>query len=150
MCANQFLISTPTQSNRREKSRNFQKPRSAKAESQVDEVQPPESKGSAAVVHKEEHGEDDDDKDSDSEMQEVYVQAYACQVFRDDAAAQAVEDGAHLRPLAMPQVRGFDCCGRGPACPEGCTLRLLLSNLSFSFDRFLKRVVLLRGSITEW
>lgn len=94
----------------------FQKPRSTKAESQVDELRPPLSKGSAAAVHKEEPGEDGDyfDKDTDPEMQEVYVQAYSCQVFRDDAAAQAVEDGAHLRPLAMPQVRSFGCCDRGP------------------------------------
>lgn len=43
-------------------------------------------------------------EDSDSELQEVYVQAYACQLFRDDAAARAVDGGAHLRPLASPQV----------------------------------------------
>lgn len=43
-------------------------------------------------------------EDSDSELQEVYVQAYACQLFRDDAAAGAVDGGAHLRPLASPQV----------------------------------------------
>lgn len=46
----------------------------------------------------------DNDVNSDSELQEIYVQAYACQFFRDDDAAQAVEDGAHLRPLAVPQV----------------------------------------------
>lgn len=32
------------------------------------------------------------------------MQAYACQIFADEAAAQAVEDGAHLRPLASPQA----------------------------------------------
>lgn len=69
-------------------------------------------------MREEEHGEDDDDKDSDPEMQEVYVQAYACHVFRDDAAAQAVEDGAHLRPLAMPQVRGLKLLRQRP-WPEG-------------------------------
>lgn len=43
-------------------------------------------------------------EDSDSELQEVYVQAYACKVFNDAAAAAAVEGGEHLRPLAVPQV----------------------------------------------
>lgn len=49
-------------------------------------------------------GDPDGDEDSDSELQEIYVQAYACEFFRDDDAAQAVEDGAHLRPLVLPQV----------------------------------------------
>lgn len=48
--------------------------------------------------------ERDSDEDSDPELQEVYVQSYACQIFRDDAAAASVEDGVHLRPLAAPQV----------------------------------------------
>ena len=48
--------------------------------------------------------EKDSDEDSDPELQEVYVQSYACQIFRDDAAATSVEDGEHLRPLAAPQV----------------------------------------------
>lgn len=45
------------------------------------------------------------DEDSDSELQQVYVQAYACKVFNDSAAAAAVESGEHLRPLAVPQVK---------------------------------------------
>lgn len=49
----------------------------------------------------------DSGEDSDSELQEVYVQAYACKVFNDAAAARAVEDGAHLRPLSVPQVNAF-------------------------------------------
>lgn len=49
--------------------------------------------------------EDESGEDSDAELQEVYVQAYACQVFRDDPGARAVEDGAHLRPLTAPQVK---------------------------------------------
>lgn len=44
------------------------------------------------------------DEDSDSELQQVYVQAYACKIFNDGAAAGAVESGEHLRPLAVPQV----------------------------------------------
>lgn len=46
----------------------------------------------------------DSDEDSDPELQEVYVQSYACQIFRDDAAATSVEDGVHLRPMMSPQV----------------------------------------------
>lgn len=57
--------------------------------------------------------EKDSDEDSDPDLQEVYVQAYACQMFRDDAAAAAVEDGVHLRPLAASQVRHF-CDGSVP------------------------------------
>ncbi|CBJ28972.1 conserved unknown protein [Ectocarpus siliculosus] len=45
----------------------------------------------------------DSDEDSDPELQQLYVQSYACQVFRDDPAATAVQDGAHLRPLTVPQ-----------------------------------------------
>lgn len=54
-------------------------------------------------------GGDLGDEDSDPELQEVYVQAYACQMFNDDAAAAAVDDGDHLRPLAVPQASGFKC-----------------------------------------
>lgn len=61
------------------------------------EKKPPRGSGSAGGI-------DDDDEDSDPELQEVYVQAYACQIFSDTAAARAVEDGAHLRPLTISQV----------------------------------------------
>eukprot|EP00752_Nemacystus_decipiens_P013791 g12244.t1 len=52
--------------------------------------------------------ERESDEDSDPELQEVYVQAYACQIFRDDAAAASVDDGAHLRPLAASQEPGAE------------------------------------------
>ncbi|CAM9218740.1 unnamed protein product, partial [Hapterophycus canaliculatus] len=45
----------------------------------------------------------DSDEDSDPELQELYVQSYACEVFRDDSAASSVEQGVHLRPLTVPQ-----------------------------------------------
>lgn len=50
-------------------------------------------------------GGDASDDENDPELQELYVQAYACQIFADDAAAQAVEDDGHLRPLFLPQAR---------------------------------------------
>lgn len=51
---------------------------------------------------------DGSDDDNDPELQELYVQAYACRIFSDDAAARAVEDGVHLRPLVLAQVGGRD------------------------------------------
>ena len=78
-------------------------------------------------------------------MQEVYLQAYACQIFRDDAAAQAVEGGAHLRPMTPPQVRvrvtGFDCCsvrlGVRKCLAQSCRyiLILMLDNAMFGQDK---------------
>lgn len=69
--------------------------------------------GAAAAAHR------DSDEDSDPELQQLYVQSYACQVFRDDPAATAVQDGAHLRPLTVPQVRGL-----GQSTPQYPTWRL--------------------------
>ncbi|CAM9438846.1 unnamed protein product, partial [Scytosiphon promiscuus] len=45
----------------------------------------------------------DSEEESDPELQELYVQSYACEVFRDDSAASSVEEGVHLRPLTVPQ-----------------------------------------------
>eukprot|EP00903_Cladosiphon_okamuranus_P016054 g14821.t2 len=72
----------------------------------TDNYRPGSTGGSSAVPALE--AEKDSDEDSDPELQEVYVQAYACQIFRDDAAAAAVDDGVHLRPLAASQEPGAE------------------------------------------
>ncbi|CAM9527992.1 unnamed protein product, partial [Ectocarpus sp. 12 AP-2014] len=66
-------------------------------------VSPPPSSQRAAPGGAAAGADRDSDEDSDPELQQLYVQSYACQVFRDDPAATAVQDGAHLRPLTVPQ-----------------------------------------------
>ncbi|CAM9550296.1 unnamed protein product, partial [Choristocarpus tenellus] len=45
----------------------------------------------------------DYDDDNDNDASAIYLQAYACRIFRDSDAAHGVEQGDHLRPLSVSQ-----------------------------------------------